>query len=649
MGWKTAVLWCLIAGIVPGIAQAQGAGDIKRLILDDFENGVGAWTRNDKVKSDSPASGVVLVDLVATRPPAGGPARSNGAGLFAFKDAKNSWASASLRVNGADWAKIGAQKLTFWLNADGEFQGTELVLRGKYRDSKGVSREEAFYLPIRLNVKKWRQVAIPLRETKNANGPLLSRLHGIYLIQFVQRGTWGSRFFTIDQLQVEGNGIPIAAPKPATPTPAPATVPVAESSDSAVITVNVDFLATQGKLRTRANVSIGGSVPDFSGTMRDPLSDSTEFRQALAKLSPRFVRLESGGFVELVDSSRPTFDFTRLVAAAARVRSLKGEPLIALTNDPAWGLDARAYASYCGQAANALKASRALQGTAAVRYFELPTAATTADDNEAIALYNQARTAVKAVSQTYRVGGIGATSGRKGALSGILNKASGLDFLALQHFGVYTDQQSDQTVLTAAGDLARLRAVAVALDRSKWKAVPIYLTQANLNGQRVDGGTLPSDGRMGQMISAVWWASFLTNQSRLADEVFHNDATNPEWGLLDANYSPNPAYGTFWLWNTFFPKGSQRVKVINSAPGLVTLAVNTPTAHNVLVANPTGEEVTAKVAIRGFPILRQARIRSLDGRSKEVVFGDLPKSPYQDLTLRPYAVAVLQFIEGQKK
>ncbi len=51
---------------------------------------------------------------------------------------------------------------------------------------------------------------IPLANFKNASGPLLPRLSGVYLLQFVQRGSWDSRFFTVDQIQVEGTGVPIS-------------------------------------------------------------------------------------------------------------------------------------------------------------------------------------------------------------------------------------------------------------------------------------------------------------------------------------------------------------------------------------------------------------------------------------------------------
>jgi hypothetical protein len=149
-------------------------------------------------------------------------------------------------------------------------------------------------------------------------------------------------------------------------------------------------------------------------------------------------------------------------------------------------------------------------------------------------------------------------------------------------------------------------------------------------------------------MAAPWWVSFLATQSRLADQVFHNDAANPEWGLLNSRAEAYPAYYALWMWNTFFPSGSERVAVKTENTDLITLAVNTPTAHNVLIANPTEKEISVRVAIRGFAVLRQARVRLLEDPQKGVVLNDLPKSPFQNLTLKPAAVAVVQFIEPPK-
>jgi tRNA U34 5-methylaminomethyl-2-thiouridine-forming methyltransferase MnmC len=68
----------------------------------------------------------------------------------------------------------------------------------------------------------------------------------------------------------------------------------------------------------------------------------------------------------------------------------------------------------------------------------------------------------------------------------------------------------------------------------------------------------------------------------------------------------------------------------------------------LLLANNTNSTQTAQISIRGFPVLRQARIRVFDDPLQSVRFDALPKSPFQTIQLAPYAVAVVQFIEPPK-
>lgn len=641
-GCLTTLLCALV--LAAPFAQAQEAAPRSTIVVDDFENGVGSWTRNDKIKTENASMGVVLVDLIATKPSPGGLPGSKGAALFTFKDAKNSWASASIKTNGAEWAKIGAQRLTFWLNADGAQQGTQLVLRGRYNSGSGM-KEESFIVPVRLNARAWRRVSIPLAEIKNANGSLLSRLHNIYLLQFVQSGNWDSRFFAVDQLQVEGNGVPLAPPKsrPA-PAPKPNPAPAAAPDSGNAIQVNIDFLKKQGRVRTGANISVGTIVPRDAEETRNPLLDNADFRRAVGTLRPRFVRLDAASLVELIDSLKPSFDYRRLAAAVRQVRAVGSEPLVAITNEPTWGLDERAYAAFCAGSARAINAGLSKP----VTYFELPTGGSTSNDASAAAYYNRGRAAIKAINPNLKVGGIGASAGRTSSLNALLSRAQGLDFLSLQLYGTTAGTPSSELLFRSAYELPTLRSAARLLDKSRFSRAPIYVTQGNLNSARGDSPQLPSDGRTVEMISAAWWSTFLGNSSRLADQVFHNDAVNPDWGLLDENARAYPAYYAMWMWNTYFPSGSERVQAVSANPQVVAFAVNSPTAHNVLIANTTDAEVTVKVGIRGFPVLRAARLRILEDPQKGVRFEDLPKSPYQTITLSRYAMAVLQFTEPPK-
>jgi hypothetical protein len=641
-----------------GAGRVQAASST--VVIDDFESGVERWTRNDKVKTDNPAAGVMLVDVVSIRTSEGGPPASSGAGMFSFKTATNSWASASTRVSGAAWARAGAQRLTFWLNADGEEQGTELVLRANYRQSDGTTREESFTVPVRLRNTSWRRVVIPLSDIRNENGALLPRLSGVYLLQFVQRGTWNSRFFTIDQLQIEGNGVPLTVAAQTGNSPdttgsgalggSSTANPAAPAATAGATQVSVDFLRRQGVIRTSANVAIGAALPGVSGAAAYPLQGSAAFRRAIATLKPRVVRLDAAALTELIDSARPAFNFSRLAASARQVRALGAEPLLAITVDPSWGLDMRSYTIFAVGAVRAVNTGNPRPA----RLFELATGTGSLSNANALAWFNSARRAIKALSPYYRVGGITTSSGNVATLRALLGGAQGVDFVSVSYYGGSGIQPAEAALFSAARGINNLRATTAALDRSKFRNVPLYVTQANLNGTRDANTFLPADVRTAQMVAGAWWATFMSSSSRLADQVFHNDATNPEWGLLDQRAWAYPPYYVLWMWNKFLPPGSTRVLATarrgNAATNdVVVVAANTAASHNVFLANTRDRNTTVTLSIRGFPILRAATLHILDEPRVIRQSVALPKSPVQTLVLRPYAVAVVQFTEPPRR
>ena len=646
------------------------------LVVDDFESGVAAWSANDKIKSANPNQPATLVNVVAVPADPGGVRGSKGAALFTFKAAKASWASASRSVDGKEWAKIGAQTLSFYLSSSGSEQGFEVLLRGRFFGADGLAKEEKFQLSKRVDLdRRPRLVTIPLSDFRSENGPLAPRLAGVYLLQVVQVGDWDARFFTIDDIRLEGSGTPIPqkinTQPPPTPTPAPLLAPT--PVPGSVVSVNVDFLKREGRIRSAANVSLGMTWPDTNGVEVFPL-DNKSYRDTLATLKPRLVRLDAGSLCALMDSSRPSFDFTKLVQAVRHARALGIEPLVALTNPVAWGLDEKGYASFAAQTARAVNssASGSPSGGAAggVRLFELavaaPSSASGEDDVLVLAYYNRAYEALKALSKNYWVGGVTASGGRANTLAKLLSGARGIDFLTLQFSGApFSRTGTPASTLTteqinrAATAIPSLHYAAERLDKSRFPKVPIFVTQANLAAPGADGEQ-PSDVRVAQMTSAAWWIAFMGTGSRVSDQIFHNDAANAAWGLLDAQpATPRayPAYSALWLWNSYLPAGSERVQATSSNPVIAVTAANVPgpsgpPVHSVLLANLTDDEQTVKVAIRGFPILREARARVFDDLAAARALHTpqtLSKSPFQTLVLRPNAVALVQFIEPPKK
>lgn len=648
--------------LVGALPLTQTAAVAATILIDDFEEGVAKWTANDKTKGNNASAPAMLVNVVGVPPEPNGARGSKGAALFTFKAAKASWATASIVVDGKAWANAGAQSLTFWLNAGGETKGFDVILRGRSYDKNGAVIDEKFVLngnkKVELDRRAWRLVTIPLSEFRSERGTLPGRLSSLYLLQFAQLNDWDARFFMVDDIKVEGNGKPIPQVVNLTPPPvAPPTSPIVIGADSGpVTTVNVDFLKKEGKIRSAANVSLGMTWPGLGGNEIWPL-DNQAYRDSLAVLKPRLIRLEVGSLCALVDSSKPAFDFTRLTDAVKQVRDLKAEPLLALTNPPAWGLDARSYASFAAQAARA-----ANRDGATARLFEVALGALGSvdlrDDAEVVAFYNAAYSALKATSKDYWVGGIGASGGRANTLSRLLSSAKGLDFLSIQ-FTTPVSSSDPRAIFIAGESQAGVKFAATQLDKSRFKKAPLFVTQANLSGPGPDDEQ-PADARTNEMASAAWWITFLSASSRVADQVFHNDAANAAWGLLDgANSAPRgyPAFYALYLWNNFVPAGSERVKADVSNPAIEAVALNAPPLkdqpiHSILLTNTTESEQTVKISIRGFPVLREVRARVFDDLAMArslTTHQVLAKSPFQSMTLKPYAVVVLQFIEPPKK
>ena len=619
----------------PMAVRAQGAGaatatnNVFSVPVDNFEDGVGDWTRNDKTKAG-------LSDIVTTSP--GVKPTSKQAALLTFKSATASWASLSRPVDGASWARIGARELVFSLNGSGDIKGVDLQLRAKSADGDTVYSLDK---PVKINNTQWRTVVVPLSNFKDSKGqPVTDDLSDVYLLQFAQSGDWTLKFFTVDDMLVRGNGKPIA-PK-ALPVAAPAP-PSAPALPTGAVAVNVDFQRASGNIRASANISV---MAPYDATNTQSLELSQAYREALSTLNPKFVRLDVAALADLTDSSRPAWNFTRLVSAVKRVRAVGAEPLIAITNPNEWGLDARGYGVLAASAARVLNPN----GGALARYFEMASWSRNTKASDAVAFYNAGYAGVKGVSARLIVGGYGAPAGDVANQNALLNGARGLDFLSSQYYSASSGMPADSTLLTDARTVTDLKTAAGLLDKSRFKRAPLYVTSANLSDARNAGDFVPSDNRLIGPVAGAWWAQFMGSGSRLADQIFHNDATNPEWGLLLVNSKAQafPAYYSMYLWNTYFGGGTQRVVADSANDAVYAAATNTKTAHNLLLVNTTALPQVAQVGIRGFPTLRQVRMHTNDDPSKGIRTVGLPNSPFQTLKLAPYSVNVVQFIEPPK-
>src|SRR5690606_7203926 len=114
-------------------------------------------------------------------------------------------------------------------------------------------------------------------------------------------------------------------------------------------TVNVDYLRLIGRVRSTADTSIGATDV---GVL--PLVNNRGFRVAIRELKPSWVRLDAGELSTLEDSSKPSFNFSKLVAAAKSARSIGAKVLLTLSDRQDWGLSSDSYAAFATQAAKAV-------------------------------------------------------------------------------------------------------------------------------------------------------------------------------------------------------------------------------------------------------------------------------------------------------
>ena len=618
-------------------ARAQGieagpsaaANNTFSIPIDNFEDGVGAWTRNDKTKAG-------LSDIATTKP--GVKPTSKSAALLTFKSASGSWASVSRPVDGAGWARIGARELVFSLNGSGDTNGVDLQLRAKSATGDTVYSLDK---PVKINNTQWRSVVVPLPNFKNAQGqPVTDALNDVYLLQFAQSGNWTLKFFTIDDMLVRGDGQPIA-PR-ALPVAAPAPPATGDALPAGAVAVNVDFQRASGNIRASANASV---MAPYDPTNAQSL-ESQPYRAALSTLNPKFVRLDVAALADLTDSSRPAFNFSRLVSAVKRVRAVGAEPMIEISNPSEWGLDARGYGVLAASAARVLNPKTG----ALARYFEMASWSQNLKTGDAVAFYNAGYAGVKGVSAKLIVGGYGAPAGDVTNQNALLKGARGLDFLSSRYYSASSGAPNVSSLMDNARTVSDLKTAAGLLDKSRFKRAPLYVTSANLSSARDAGDFVPSDNRLIGPIAGAWWAQFLGSGSRLADQIFHNDSTNPEWGLLLVQNKAQafPAYYSMYLWNTYFAGGTQRVVADSKNDAIYAAATNTKTAHNLLLVNTTALPQVAQIGIRGFPTLRQVRMHTNDDPALGIRTMPLPNSPFQTLKLQPYSVNVVQFIEPPK-
>ncbi len=620
----------LLAGVAP-----------QKLLLDDFETGVAKWTTNDTFKQTGGAE-AQLCEIVTTMP--GAPEDGKGrAGLVTFRRARESWASVSLNVDGARWAELGAKQLSVWLKGDGSNNTVTLMLRTR----GGTVTDERFSTTISLTNPSWQRLIIPLARLKNETRTALDALSAVYLLQCVKVGTWESLFFSLDQLELQGETggakpEPSAPPMPPTaPGETPPQIPTGE-----IANITVDFGAVLGKTRLR----LGGSVAAHP----ERLVDSAEFRRSISDLGLKLIRVNTATLVvpKPEAEAKGEYDFTVLDSVLEAVAKSGAQPLICLADDPAWQLSEDGFVRFCA----AVVRRYAVEQKRAVAYYEVfnePTAGVKAIPiATAVAMYNKVRKAVRAVDHTVKVGGLAEGSAWSPHLTTALTKTDAIDFLSFHFFASRNPQAGDAETMDAATkglapDLPHQlapRAVFETIQRNRLRAgTPLFITECAPNSARDEAGNA-RDPRLTKPYAAAWWMSFLITAARWVDVACAFDLSDESWGLLDARGRAYPAFYSAWIFSTYAPVGSSVVKSESSLPPVRAFAVTTKTAGNLFLVNTTGQPLTAAVTATGLAELTQVRLRGVEDNTG-LKAKTLPLATTHSVPLAPHAVVMVQFVE----
>ena len=129
-----------------GVLHASAA-----VLIDDFEEGVGAWTTNDAIVAGrDPAK---LCGIYTTSNSAAD--RGEQAAMVEFLEGESTWASVTISIDGQNWAQHNCTALSMWLRGDGSDSQVNVVLRVSY--DRADNPDVAYSQPVSLRNTQWQK------------------------------------------------------------------------------------------------------------------------------------------------------------------------------------------------------------------------------------------------------------------------------------------------------------------------------------------------------------------------------------------------------------------------------------------------------------------------------------------------------------
>ncbi|MFW5868890.1 MAG: hypothetical protein ACOCX2_13790 [Armatimonadota bacterium] len=595
------------------------------VVLDDFEDGVGAWRTNDQEAAGEQPSDICGIYTVARQTDG----RAEQAALVEFLEARQTWASVSLPVNGTLWSRYNVGQITMWWRGDGSDNTVDLTIRSRIGEDR---RDVSYVYKLPLKATEWQHRAVRLFAFKDADGnsPDAEAVRNAYLLQFVKTGSWPTMSMYVDEMMAE--------PIPGAAEPPPEERP---------LSVKLDFTRTLSRMRAQIGTSLGADL----APILDRPAASAAISRALEQLTPCVVRMKLSDFY---DPRIEDYDLIRLNRAINWVDDAGARTLVCL--DPA-RVPAEGDETLCPDPdfeTVALKVVALRRGGPHLRYYELYDRPLLTDQFESVEAlteaYNDLARQVLTADPEARIGGPGFASAWDENMRSFVPNAETLHFLSMHFHGAHNPEAGRSTLFEAAlrgatSDLpeqltlAQVRALAEDANRP----IPdLFVTSLAMNSAREPDGSA-SDERVADNYGAAWTAATVLASSAAVDKFLDCRLFGNDWGLTDLRGRPNPAYHAAWLLHTYAPRGAMLSQLLNPADDLLIAGVWTSSASNAFVVYLGEEKRTVVIDARGVGEPRMVRERRLTSDG-DLNMADLPNSNSQSIEFDGPGISVIQFV-----
>ena len=629
-----ALLLCATVLLCPTASQADTPTAI---LLEDFEDGVGAWHTNDStlMGEQRPArySGIYPT---ADTPPGGGAQ----AGMIDFPPAKNAWASISLPVDGKLWAAHDVGVVSMWVKHADAGNEVLVTLRVNAPTADGRTEDRSYYQTLRPDGKAWQRVSLRLFGFRDHEGESLppDLRSAIYLLQFVKTGSWERVRMYVDTIEARPFNYP-ATPGSTTAPEQPAgadLITIDMSRDIGRCLGQVGFNLAAGSVATGSNRKLSETVSSLA-----------------ADLAPCVGRLRvAHSFVPRTSS----YDITSLNAAVNWLVSSGVKPLLCfgMPSAPADPTGPSAERVLYQTAVDIADLRRSAQLSPYYELFEDPI---TRPDSitpgfervrDLVTAYNGLAAGIAGADPTARIGGSGFRGADEWAIREFGAGADPLAFVSyrLVYHGPMRpgDKRMETDILRgfSGGEYDWTYEQAANYLDEVTARPELFITDWGIRRE-------PETNRQASLENAAGEAVFLATSalaaSRHVDKLLWTDLVDDSSGLIDVRGRPRPAYWAAWLLCKYAPRGSTCSTLMDYRSRLLIAGIRTRTSANIFVVNrtPWPMSLTLRVTGTGTPAtVREHRLDIVE--ANEVRHRNLSLSTTQKVSLTGPGVTVIQYV-----